>query len=323
MKWFKRADQKRDEKRDIQAEGNVCTEDLNKHINYGVLHIIKKVEDFMDEEVEVSQCLLGVKEGFESTAEEIGGITKKIDIVNADFLELNTYAAQINGIMQHSERAIKEAEGEMESLKNHIEGTCSGLDGVSDTFKMIEKDFGKIQEMSTNITGIAGKTNLLALNAAIEASRAGDAGRGFAVVAANIRELSTSTKSLVGGIDESIKGLYSRLDMLSKEINTSKQAIQDNLKYAENVQENFKQVTECSNEVKTFSKEIIKEIEKASSEVDGAAKGITTITNTVDTFGDKLDLLNQKMSKKSILICEVIDFLQQVENLLIEALKKD
>lgn len=50
---------------------------------------------------------------------------------------------------------------------------------------------------NSDISAIAGQTNLLSLNASIEAARAGEQGRGFAVVADEIRNLSDSTNELI------------------------------------------------------------------------------------------------------------------------------
>jgi methyl-accepting chemotaxis protein len=137
-----------------------------------------------------------------------------------------------------------------------------------------------------------------ALNASIEAARAGEAGRGFSVVAGEIRKLSSSTTELVSGIDGSVKTLYSSIELLREEIENTKIAISENFEYAQNIQENFKQVTDCTVEVKDFSKHIITGIEYASSEINGAATGVGSVAEFVDSFGDKLNKLNLRMSKR-------------------------
>lgn len=318
MKWFN-SRKKGSEEVVVEDSMETAIEACNydKYINYGILHISKKVEEFMDEEVEVSHYL----EDITTTYSEISRVNEMIDHLNSDFIEFSKYANQISGIMIKSEIAVSEADDKIGILASQIDGTCGQLDSITGAFNMLEKDFSNIQAMSNSITGIATSTNLLALNASIEAARAGDAGRGFSVVADEIRKLSTSTTDLVKGIDESIKMLYKSIDVLRSEIDNSKKSIQDNLKYAENVQVNFKQVAECTEEVKEFSKQIISGLDNTSKEMNGAAKGVNSIADLVSSFGEKLSRLNMKMSKKSIIICEIIDFLHQIENMLKDSLK--
>ncbi|AWK51771.1 chemotaxis protein [Clostridium beijerinckii] len=325
MKWFKsnkneninlneevKLKIEQDRKSDLEKTFN-----YDKSINYGVLHIEKKLEEFMDEEVKVTQSIKEI----DNTYSQINNIQDMINSLDSNFNEFSQYANKINGVMNSSEVAVKQADNKMGTLADKINGTCTQLDLITDAFHILENNSKNIQDMSNSITDIASSTNLLALNASIEAARAGEAGRGFAVVADEIRKLSSSTTELVNGIDKSVKTLYESIDSLREEIENSKAAISDNFEYAQNVQKDFKHVTDCTNEVKDFSKHIIIGIERTSSEINGAATGVGSVAELVASFGDKLDKLNLRMSKRSIIICDIINFLQQIHNMLTESLK--
>jgi methyl-accepting chemotaxis protein len=326
MKWFKSKKNKdinSNEEVNLKIEENEKSNpeknfNYDKYINYGVLHIEKKFGEFMDEEVKVTQSINDI----DNTYSKISTIQDMIDSLDSNFNDFSQYANKINDVMNRSEVAVKQADDKMGTLAGKINGTCSQLDLITEAFHTLENNFKNIQEMSNNITGIASSTNLLALNASIEAARAGEAGKGFAVVADEIRKLSSTTTTLVTGIDGSVKTLYESIDLLREEIENSKTAIRDNFEYAQNVQKDFKQVTDCTDEVKDFSKHIITGIERTSSEINGAATGVGSVAELVASFGDKLDNLNLRMSTRSIVICNIIDFLQQIENLLTDSLKK-
>jgi len=323
MKWFKsnkNINLNEEVKLKIEQDGKSDLEktfSYDKSINYGVLHIEKKLEEFMEEEVKVTQSIKEI----DNTYSQINNIQDMINSLDSNFNEFSQYANKINGVMNSSEVAVKQADNKMGTLADKINGTCTQLDLITDAFHTLENNSRNIQDMSNSITDIASSTNLLALNASIEAARAGEAGRGFAVVADEIRKLSSSTTELVNGIDKSVKTLYGSIDSLREEIENSKAAISDNFEYAQNVQKDFKQVTDCTNEVKDFSKHIITGIERTSSEINGAATGVGSVAELVVSFGDKLDKLNLRMSKRSIIICDIVNFLQQIHNMLTDSLK--
>ncbi len=326
MKWFKskkNKDVNPNEEVNFKIEQNKKldlekTLNYDKYINCGVLHIEKKLEEFMDEEVKVTQSISDI----DNTYSQISNIQDMISSLDSNFNDFGQYANKINGVMNRSEVAVKQADDKMVTLADKINGTSIQLNSITEAFHTLENNFGNIQDMSNNITDIASSTNLLALNASIEAARAGDAGRGFAVVADEIRKLSSSTTELVNGIDGNVKTLYESINSLREEIENSKTTIRDNFEYAQNVQKDFKQVTDCTNEVKNFSKHIITGIERTSSEINGAATGVGSVAELVASFGDKLGKLNLRMSKRSIIICDIINFLQQIENMLTDSLNK-
>lgn len=327
MKWFKsnkakvdnlkeEANLKLEHKEILDAEKSI---NYDKYVNYGVSHIEKKFSEFMDEEVKVTQAIQEI----DNTYSKFTNIQNTINSLDSNFNDFSQYANKINGVMNRSEVAVKQADDKMGALAEKINGTCSQLDLITEAFHNLENNFNNIQDMSNKITDIAGSTNLLALNASIEAARAGEAGRGFSVVAEEIRKLSASTTELVTGIDKTVKNLYDSIDSVRGEIAHSKTAIIDNYEYAQNVQNDFKQVTDCTDEVKEFSKHIITGIEHASSEINGAATGVGSVAELVTSFGEKLKKLNLIISKRSILICDVTNFLHQIENMLSDSLNKN
>ncbi|MBI4856463.1 MAG: chemotaxis protein [Acetobacterium woodii] len=290
---------------------------MEKSIQFGVRHIEEKIELLMQEEVEVSKYMDDVAH----TYSQINNISEMTTKINDDFKNFSSYANQINEVIDSSDVVINQTETNVAELADNILHTNQQLDTISSVFQQLEKDFSNIKNMSNGINGIAMQSNLLAFNASIEAERAGEAGRAFAVVAQQMRILSTSTKELVDGIDDSVKALFNSIKDVNSEIQASKSTSITNLQKVNNVKKNIEQVNECTDEVKNFSKQIIKDIDTTSDRINGAAEGFGAISEVVDSFGEKIENLNAKMSKKSSIICSVIDFLQQMENMLVELVK--
>lgn len=328
MRWFK----KKNEQQEVIMEGqegnikDITSSELMMknmtHVDYGVSYIHKKIEEFMDEEVEISRNFMNVKNQLEMAGSQIKDINGVIGNVDEGFSKFAGYANNISKVMIQSDETLNNANQKIETLTGGISGMSDRLNLVTDSFKNLQSDFGEITNMSEGISNIARNTNLLALNASIEAARAGEAGKGFAVVADEIRKLSTSTQQMVGGIDSSIQMLYESIEQMQSEIEKTKEVIQKNLEYSSFAQKSFAEVSSCTNQVKDISKEIVVGIDENRSNVAKAINEMKSVTSIMDTFIEQFNFLDSKMSKKNIIICNVVDFLHQIERIIKESLKK-
>ena len=269
----------------------------------------------MQEEVEISKYIDNIKETFT----DMNQMNEMFLNINHGFKEFSESANQITMVLDQSDTVVQETEDNVGVLVEHIQKTSSQLSSMEKVFLALENNFDHIREMSNGITGIANRTNLLALNASIEAARAGEAGRGFSVVADQIRELSSSTKKLVDEIGISIQNLYASINNLNQEMQISNRIVQDNLKCAEEVQDKVEMVRTCSGDVRSFTHRIINGIDHTSDNINEVANGVGSIASVIGQFEDRMNELDAKMTKKSIIECSMFDFLQQIDSMLNDA----
>lgn len=289
-----------------------------EHVRYGVDSLQKKMDLYMEQEVDISYCMDAIQDRSKESEKALNQIGEVISGIRDNYRIFESYADKINGAMDESDASVNSSNEDMNKLTIQIKDSSSQLAAMTQTFGQLEEDFGKITELTQNINGISSQTNLLALNASIEAARAGEAGRGFAVVADEIRNLSSSTASLVGGIENSIKVLYDRLEVLQEEMTKTSEMIQSNIEYADNVKENFKHVKFCTSQVKEVSGQIVSDISKNNREVNGANEGIAITRQAFEGILGEVSNLYSKNGEKTVALGEVVDILQQIKNLIYE-----
>lgn len=312
MKLFKKQPVKADAENTVMAASQ---EDNMIHIQYSTKKLLKQMDSYMEQEVDVTHCVDSVQSCSDESLKVLNSIENAITSISNNYSVFTQSAESIQASMDDTEATITQANNSMNNLTVQIDNSKQQLQGMTQTFGQLEADFEKITEFTQNITGISSRTNLLALNASIEAARAGEAGRGFAVVAEQIRELSSSTAELVHGIEESIQTLYGSLENLQSEIAKTADLIQNNIDQANDVKHSFNRVKDSTCQVKETNLHIANEIGGMQAEINVAVQEVASTRTAIESIRNEINTLNKKSGLKSVSICEVMDILHQMNNI--------
>ncbi len=285
-------------------------------MEHGVDYLQGRLENYIGEEVYLTECMGSISDFARQTKDMINHIYNTFSENSANYDDLYNCVSEIQETTKESDRSINKADDSVADLTDQIVVSKNQLKDITKTFGKLEDDFKNITKLTKGINGISQRTNLLALNASIEAARAGETGRGFAVVAEQIRELSESTKAMVGGIESSIEILHKTLESLQGEISTTSASIEENLVRVNELVETFEKVKDCSAETRSVGDKINNTIDTTKSRINMLYKDTEKINGFINQINDKVNTLNEKSSHKSVSLCEMIDIMQQFHNAL-------
>lgn len=168
----------------------------------------------------------------EKGAEQVNQLSANIDKVISGTLQIVDMTADIDKLSHTGAQTV-------EQLSIWSEKNKASSKQVSAIVMEVDKTSADVSSIVNTITEIATQTNLLALNASIESARAGEAGRGFAIVAEEIRKLSEQTSNATEDIKNKIEAIQDISRNAVKEIGTSLEIVEQNVKAAEDTSEIF------------------------------------------------------------------------------------
>ncbi len=245
----------------------------------------------------------------QETAKNVQVLMQRMNHVNTNTIEVNKIVAESNKIAKDTSESGKEALRSLGAIKD-------ASNDVSVTIGEVNSSVKNVAGLADDISQIAGQINMLALNAAIEAARAGEAGRGFAVVADAVKQLAgqagTAAKTSVESIDtitkageragtmsksadqaardgdinvtEALNGSQNLATSMDKILGVTKNletAVQESVKYLEEVSGVIQQVASFSEESASASEETAASIEEQTAATEEVAVASTKVQEEV------------------------------------------
>ena len=168
------------------------------------------------------------------------------------------------------------------------------------TISMLSQAATKVGTVTNLISEIAGQTNLLALNAAIEAARAGNAGRGFAVVASEVKSLAEQTAKATSEI--------------AQQICEMQEVTQASVASIHAIGEVIRNVERVSSEIYTAMKQqntVTSEISRTVEETSHAAREVATQISSVSAEATETGRRASEIRDGSSLIAGKVDELRE------------
>jgi methyl-accepting chemotaxis protein len=284
----------------------------------------ERLSNTMEQVMAASQ---NVSDGAQSLSRLAQETQKNVQVLMTKMTNVSTNTEEVNKIVDVSNKVAQEAsENGREALKS-LGAIKAASSDVGTTISEVNASVKDVAGLADDISQIAGQINMLALNAAIEAARAGEAGRGFAVVADAVKQLAgqagTAAKTSVESIDtitkageragtmsksadqaaiegdmnvnDAVNGSQKVAESMQQILGVTKnlqQAVQESVRYLEDVGGVVEQVASFSEESASASEETAASIEEqtaATEEVSVAASKVQEEVRKIMELATKIE----------------------------------
>lgn len=237
------------------SEGAVKVSQNTEKSNYGVMQVLKAMEDFTTTVNQVA-----------SRTDQVSKLTSEAD-----------------GLSHEGANLARVAEQGMERITQSTQEISQIIGDIRSQMEEIGKIVGLIQDISE-------QTNLLALNAAIEAARAGEAGLGFAVVANEVKSLAQETQGSAENIANIIGMLQKRsvqaadaMGKTSSEVAVGGKALGDALV-------SFTRIVELINEINWNVSDVAAASEEQAASVEEITASIHEVSGLVNNTAEEAEI---------------------------------
>ena len=232
------------------------------------------------------------KAELELVAAAINQMTMTVQEISNNSGDASEHAMQADAEATRGKQVVEQTIQSINELANDI-GQASGA------VTSLERDSEEINKVLEVIRGIAEQTNLLALNAAIEAARAGEQGRGFAVVADEVRGLASRTQQSTKEINDMIEQLQSGTKRAVEVMARSQQKVLTTVDEAAQAGQTLHSINSGIAEITTLNSQIEEAIRQQTEAANEINRSITALSVAAHDTADTAQTMNNVSEEMS------------------------
>uniref|UniRef100_UPI0040574045 methyl-accepting chemotaxis protein n=1 Tax=Agathobacter sp. TaxID=2021311 RepID=UPI0040574045 len=296
-----------------KKEKAVRTEELDL---YPILHIADSMKHYQKKLVvnEVSSLneLQEIQTAFDAVLEENKKLNENLSVFYENFSIVGEVSQQFGGVQENINEAVKQAERQVDGLKNSSLQVQEQFTEIENRFKSFQVSVEKIEECMKQIVAIANQTNMLALNASIEATRAGEQGRGFVVVANQVKKLADEIKGLVSNVNSSIKDVHEDTKLLNHSIEESKKALGESVNEVEASYTVFNEIIDAAGGAGAVQDEIASALSDSESQLNSIQSSFSETGYQLQKVLGHIEEANDLGTTKSTMFEDIDNMISQI-----------
>lgn len=265
----------------MQAKSKQTSDELLKMVKE--LSVI--TEASMRSNGQIAEETGSVLRSFSENTNEITGMNKRTQDINARLNALGTMNGQVADLAKQINERTKENQEKMDEATASMEQIHESTGECKELIKQLGEESQEILGIIRVITGISKQTNILALNASIEAARAGEHGKGFAVVAGEIQQLAEQTGSAVDNIGKIVTDAVRHTENAVGVMEQSVQLTETGMESIREVGNSTAVITSSNSRMSEQIMEMDKTVENIRKQSGEVAKGMEQVnTNTQSNY---------------------------------------